>query len=55
MISSELEEVIEGADRVFVLREGISVAEFNRNQATEDALMSAMAHGNAPVMEEAAS
>ena len=38
MISSELEEVIEGADRVFVLREGISVAEFDRDQATEDAL-----------------
>ena len=48
MISSELEEVIEGADRVFVLRDGITVAEFDRNQATEDAFMSAMAHGNAP-------
>ncbi|MDB5474091.1 MAG: sugar transporter ATP-binding protein [Devosia sp.] len=45
MISSELEEVIEGADRVFVLREGISVAELDRAQASEDAVMSAMAHG----------
>ncbi|QND50677.1 sugar ABC transporter ATP-binding protein (plasmid) [Phyllobacterium sp. 628] len=53
MISSELEEVIEGADRVFVLREGISVAEFDRAAATEDAVMGAMAHGNAPVIAEA--
>lgn len=53
MISSELEEVIEGADRVFVLRDGISVAEFGRAAATEDALMGAMAHGSAPVVEEA--
>ncbi len=53
MISSELEEVIEGADRVFVLRDGISVAEFDRSAATEDALMGAMAHGNAPVVEKA--
>ena len=51
MISSELEEVIEGADRVFVLREGFSVATFDRKGASEDALMSAMAHGNAPVAE----
>ena len=28
MISSELEEVIEGANRIFVLREGVSVASF---------------------------
>eukprot|EP01037_Dinobryon_pediforme_P015174 gene15174-15316_t len=31
MISSELEEVIEGADRVFVLREGRSVAELSHH------------------------
>lgn len=55
MISSELEEVIEGADRVFVLREGTTVAEFSRNQATEDAVMTAMAHGNPPQIAEAAS
>ncbi|MGH7002682.1 MAG: sugar ABC transporter ATP-binding protein, partial [Alphaproteobacteria bacterium] len=55
MISSELEEVTEGADRVFVLREGISVAAFDRDQATEDALMAAMAEGNAPAREDAAS
>ena len=55
MISSELEEVIEGADRVFVLREGVSVAQFGRDEATEDAVMSAMAHGSAPAIAEVAS
>ena len=45
MISSELEEVIEGSDRVFVLREGRSVAELSGKQITEAAVMSAMAHG----------
>ena len=45
MISSELEEVIEGSDRIFVLREGRNVAELSHDQATEAAVMSAMAHG----------
>jgi ribose transport system ATP-binding protein len=45
MISSELEEVIEGSDRVFVLREGRTVAEMRRGQIDEHAVMSAMAHG----------
>ncbi len=45
MISSELEEVIEGSDRVFVLREGRSVAELSGKQITEAAVMAAMAHG----------
>ena len=45
MISSELEEVIEGSDRVFVLRDGRSVAELKRGQIDEHAVMSAMAHG----------
>jgi ribose transport system ATP-binding protein len=45
MISSELEEVIEGSDRVFVLREGRTVARLDRDQATETAVMAAMAHG----------
>ena len=43
MISSELEEVIEGADRVFVLREGHSVAEFAHSDLSEHAIMQAMA------------
>ena len=47
MISSELEEVIEGSDRVFVLREGHNVAELSGNQITEAAVMAAMAHGEA--------
>ena len=46
MISSELEEVIEGSDRVFVLREGKNVAEFSGKQISEAAVMAAMAHGN---------
>ena len=45
MISSELEEIVEGADRVFVLREGVTVAEMDRTAATEASIMQAMAHG----------
>ena len=52
MISSELEEIIEGSDRVFVLREGHNVAEFSHDQASEAAVMSAMAHGEANRSEE---
>lgn len=47
MISSELEEIIEGSDRIFVLREGHDVAELSREQASEAAVMAAMAHGEA--------
>jgi galactofuranose transport system ATP-binding protein len=47
MISSELEEVVEGSDRVFVLRDGRTVAELGQGQITEPAIMSAMAHGEA--------
>lgn len=45
MISSELEEIVEGADRVFVLREGKTVAEFDGDEISESAVMHAMAHG----------
>jgi monosaccharide-transporting ATPase len=45
MISSELEEIIEGADRVVVLREGRNVAEFDQTDINQDAVMHAMAHG----------
>jgi galactofuranose transport system ATP-binding protein len=45
MISSELEEVMEGADRIFVLRDGRSVAELDQTDASESAVMNAMAHG----------
>jgi monosaccharide-transporting ATPase len=50
MISSELEEVLEGSDRVFVLREGRSVAEFSHAEATESAVMTAMAHGDSDLV-----
>ena len=46
MISSELEEVIEGSDRVFVLRDGRTVAELAKGEISEPAVMSAMAHGD---------
>jgi len=45
MISSELEELTEGGDRVVVLRDGRSVAELPRGAATQDAIMTVMAHG----------
>jgi galactofuranose transport system ATP-binding protein len=46
MISSELEEIVEGADRVFVLREGRTVAELSHDEVTEAAVMHAMAQGS---------
>ena len=53
MISSELEELTEGSDRVVVLREGQSVAELPHDGISEDAIMAAMAHGSdAPAPEE---
>ena len=45
MISSEIEEVVEGADRVFVLRDGRSVAELSHAEMSEQVVMHAMAHG----------
>ena len=47
MISSELEEIVEGADRTFVLRDGRTIADFDRTTTTEATLMDAMAHGAA--------
>jgi galactofuranose transport system ATP-binding protein len=46
MISSELEEITEGADRVVVLREGKTVAEFEHAGISQDVVMHAMAHGD---------
>ncbi|WP_035487081.1 sugar ABC transporter ATP-binding protein [Geminicoccus roseus] len=46
MISSELEEIVEGADRVFVLRDGRNVAQLDKDAISEPALMDAMAHGH---------
>lgn len=48
MISSELPEVLALADRVLVMREGRVAAEFDRAQATEEAIMAA-AVGALPV------
>jgi galactofuranose transport system ATP-binding protein len=45
MISSELEEVVEGADRVTVLRDGASVAELGRDELSEARVIEAMAEG----------
>jgi monosaccharide-transporting ATPase len=47
MISSELEELLEGSDRVVVLRDGRTVAELPHDQLSEDAIMRAMAEGQA--------
>lgn len=54
MISSELEELVEGSDRVVVLRDGCSVTEVPHDQIDQDTIMAAMAHGEsdtAPVAE----
>jgi monosaccharide-transporting ATPase len=43
LISSELEELIEGSDRVVVLKDGRVVGELHGDDVNEDALMSALA------------
>jgi ribose transport system ATP-binding protein len=52
LISSELEELIEGSDRIVVLRDGAVVGELEGAEVTEDNLMDVIAHGephlNAP-------
>ena len=49
LISSEFEEIVEGADRIIVLNEGRIVTELTNPGITEDALVRALAHteGNA--------
>jgi galactofuranose transport system ATP-binding protein len=47
MISSEVEEIVEGADRAYVLRDGRGVAELGGAALTEQAVMAAMALGEA--------
>jgi galactofuranose transport system ATP-binding protein len=47
MISSELEEIVEGADRVFVLSDGRTVADLPHAAANASAIMAAMAHDGA--------
>jgi ribose transport system ATP-binding protein len=44
LISSELEDVIEGSNRVFVLKEGMVVGELQGAAISEDAVMDLIAH-----------
>ena len=44
MISSEIEEITEGSDRVTVLSDGRTVAELGRDEISQDAVLRAMAH-----------
>ena len=45
MVSSEVEEIIEGSDRAYVLRDGQTVAELAGEELNEIELLAAMAHG----------
>ena len=47
MISSELEELVEGSSRVVVLRDGRDVASLAHADLSEDAIIHAMAEGSA--------
>jgi ribose transport system ATP-binding protein len=52
MVSSEIEEIAEGADRAYVLRDGRSVAELTDTDLNEQNLLHAMAHGAEPSAQE---
>jgi galactofuranose transport system ATP-binding protein len=47
MISSELEELVEGSSRVVVLRDGQDVAELRGGDISQQAIIHAMAEGSA--------
>ena len=47
MVSSEIEEIVEGADRATVLRDGRTVAALAGADLTEERVLDAMAHGAA--------
>jgi ribose transport system ATP-binding protein len=53
MISSELEEITEGADRVFVLSDGRTVADLPHADASAAAIIAAMAHTGAEAIADA--
>ena len=53
MISSELEELVEGSSRVIVMRDGQRVAELSGREISQDTIIHAMAEG-AAVQEDAA-
>ena len=44
LISSEFEEIVEGADRIIVMHEGRSVSELSNPGVTENKLVNALAH-----------
>jgi ribose transport system ATP-binding protein len=46
MISSELEELVEGSSRVVVMRDGRLVAELRGAQISQDGIIRAMAEGD---------
>jgi len=46
MISSELEELVEGSNRVAVMRDGELAAEIPHGLLSQDAIISAMAEGD---------
>lgn len=46
LVSSEFEELVEGADRIVVLNEGKSVSELTNPGITETALVNALAHSD---------
>jgi monosaccharide-transporting ATPase len=48
LISSDLEELVEGADRVVVLKDGAVVGELDGDEVTERGLLAAIAEGGAP-------
>jgi ribose transport system ATP-binding protein len=47
MISSELEELVEGSSRVIVMRDGQRVGELRGKEISQDAIIHAMAEGSA--------
>jgi ribose transport system ATP-binding protein len=51
MISSELEELVEGSSRVVVMRDGRSVAELRGGDISQDNIIRAMAEGSADKVE----
>ncbi|MFE3829628.1 sugar ABC transporter ATP-binding protein [Streptomyces sp. NPDC059092] len=53
LISSDMEELIEGSDRVVVLKDGAVVAELTGSEVTEDRLLHAIAAGGVPEEDEA--
>ena len=53
MISSDLEELVEGSSRVVVLRDGQDIAELPRDAISQDSIIRAMAHGSAAAPEPA--